>query len=103
MGKRGGAGEYTSDDYRALTMELLDMRQDTYQILAPYSCSWINGFMHVRIKEIGTHWHPPYTNRVFDKYFSLQPFSSLKEGEFGHAADARPLCVCVHRTVKSLK
>jgi hypothetical protein len=36
MGKRGGAGEYTPDDYRALTMELLDMRQDTYQILAPY-------------------------------------------------------------------
>ena len=30
MGKRGGAVEYTSDDYRTLTMELLDMRQDTY-------------------------------------------------------------------------
>ena len=30
-------------------------------------------------------------------------YNRLKEGEFGRAADARPLCVCVHRTVKSLK
>jgi hypothetical protein len=94
MGRRGGAGDYTSDDYRALTMELLDMRQDTCHIL----CSWTIFFMHVRAKETGTHWHPPYTNRICD----LQPFEG-KENSAVQLMRVLCVCVCVHRTVKSLK